>query len=81
MKRKLKKSILYCVAYKKFTGDEEGNFTFEFEYLHAKSSVEAKFFFGAAHVQELTLGYFQIIDVSPAVGFFVEDNHGEILRT
>lgn len=45
-------------------------------HVHAESSSEAAWIFG----QDGDYKRYNIIAVGPAIGFFVEDNHGEILH-
>lgn len=67
---------LYAVAYEVYRrgvlvrGD--------IEYLHAEDTLHAGNQFKLAHPNRNT---HHIVGVAPAIGFFVEDNHGEVLST
>lgn len=64
------KKPLYAVAFV-YCGKE-----IKFEYLHAADANEARYQFCCAHRSRRR---YNIIDIAPAVGYFVEDNHGDIL--
>jgi hypothetical protein len=49
------------------------------EYLHADDTRSANFQYRAAHTRELMAGKIRIVEVAPAVGWFVQDEHGEVL--
>lgn len=48
----------------------------QFEYLHAENVNHARIQFCAAHPNRVK---FHIIDIAPAVGYYVHDNHGDVL--
>jgi hypothetical protein len=49
------------------------------EYIHATDYVNANWSYRAAHSNALVLGKIRIVDIAPAVGWFVQDEHGEVL--
>lgn len=52
----------------------------KFEYMHADSRVQAERSFRAGHSRALINRRIAVIEVGPALGFHVEDDHGEVLR-
>jgi hypothetical protein len=49
------------------------------EYIHATDYVNANWSYRAAHSNALVMGKIRIVDIAPAVGWFVQDEHGEVL--
>jgi hypothetical protein len=49
------------------------------EYIHATDYVNANWSYRTAHSNALMLGKIRIVDIAPAVGWFVQDEHGEVL--
>lgn len=49
------------------------------EYIHATDYVNANWSYRTAHSTALVSGKIQIVDIAPAVGWFVQDEHGEVL--
>lgn len=51
----------------------------DIRYLHATDLAEARVMFTAAHSQEILSKCMRIVEVALAVGFFAEDDHGDVL--
>lgn len=49
------------------------------EYIHATDYVNANWSYRSAHSNALVSGKIRIVDIAPAVGWFVQDEHGEVL--
>lgn len=49
------------------------------EYIHATDYVNANWSYRTAHSTALVTGKIRIVDIAPAVGWFVQDEHGEVL--
>lgn len=49
------------------------------EYIHATDYVNANWSYRTAHSNALVMGKIRIVDIAPAVGWFVQDEHGEVL--
>lgn len=49
------------------------------EYIHATNYVNANWSYRTAHSNALVMGKIRIVDIAPAVGWFVQDEHGEVL--
>jgi hypothetical protein len=49
------------------------------EYIHATDYVNANWSYRTAHSSALIKGKIRIVDIAPAIGWFVEDSHGEVL--
>lgn len=79
MKQEEKKQ-LYAVAYEKYRKDrKKGCYRLssaDIEYMHADSPAHARNQFCYSHPNRVT---HRVVAVGPALGFFVEDNHGEKL--
>jgi hypothetical protein len=71
-------NIWYVAAVEVF--DKFGNIKDTvFDYLHAKDYVEANWKYRTAHTKDLMSRKIRIVSIAPAVGFFVQDEHGEVL--
>lgn len=71
-----KGETLYCACLE-FWASFQGKWVAETKYLHAKDTGEAR--------AKITIAYprrdlVRIVGVAPAIGFHVEDDHGERLR-
>jgi len=70
--------ILYAVCVEVL--DENGQVKKSvIEYIHATDYVNANWSYRTAHSSALVNGKIQIVDIAPAVGWFVQDEHGEVL--
>jgi hypothetical protein len=77
---------LYAVAVeaRRYYGIIQGRKRFspwegDIRYLHADDRNEAAIMFTAAHSQEILSKTLRIVDIAIAIGFFVEDEHGDVL--
>jgi len=70
---------LYAVAYERLNARGDITST-DVHYLHADDVRHAEVCFRSAHSKQCLAGRIHIAAVGPAIGFHVEDNHGEILH-
>lgn len=73
---------LYCVAWafrfrNVFTGKTKEKLGFD--YLHAEHAAHARAQFLNANTQKMQFGKLQIISAAPVVGFFAEDDNGDVV--
>jgi hypothetical protein len=72
--------ILYAVIGNAWTGSKKLGRRVKFlgpVYLHASDQASAEFQFKRLHYREALIG----VTAAPAIGFFVHDNHGDVLST